>query len=67
MMICRTRSLFRMSLRKEIERLERRVKTLEARDEDLMRTVMLEALAIYLEKEVEFSMSTDGKIKELIK
>lgn len=56
-----------MSIRKEIERLERRIKTLEARDEDLMRTVMLEALAIYLEKEVEFSMSTDGKIKELIK
>lgn len=55
-----------MSLRKEIERLERRIETLEARDEEVMKAAMIEAMAIYLENEVDFSMSTDGKIKELI-
>ena len=66
MMICRARSLFRMSLRKEIERLERRVETLEARDEESMKAAMLEAMSIYLENEVNFSMSVEGQIKEIL-
>ena len=55
-----------MSLRKEMERLERRVKTLEARDEEAMKSAMIEAMAIYLEDQVEFTMSVDGQIKEII-
>ncbi len=36
-------------------------------EENALKSVMFEAMAIYLESQVEFEMSVEGKIKELLK
>lgn len=53
-------------LRKELNEANERITKLESRDESRMIQVMQEAMANYLESQVEFSVSTEGKIKELI-
>lgn len=53
-------------LRKELSAANERITKLESRDESRMIEVMQEAMANYLEAQVEFSVSTEGKIKELI-
>lgn len=53
-------------LQAETEFLKSEIKRLDARDEEMIKTVMFKAMAIYLENEVDFSMSTEGKIKEIL-
>lgn len=55
----------------QIDLLKKEVRDLKnlvlSRDEKMLKKVMQEAMALYLEKNVDFEMSTEGKIKELIR
>lgn len=59
-----------LAQQKQIDLLRKEVRDLKnlvlSRDEKMLKKVMQEAMALYLEKNVDFSMSTEGKIKELI-
>lgn len=60
-----------LAQQKQIDLLKKEIKELRElvlnRDEELLKKVMYKAMTIYLDKKVEFEMSTEGQIKELMK
>lgn len=55
-----------MSLASKVKKLEARVLFLETQMQGDMKEVIAKTMAIYLEENVEFSLSVDGQIKELM-
>lgn len=55
-----------LKLEREIKKLKKRIEILESRDDTLLKKVLYQAVEHYLEEHAEFSLSTDGQIKELI-